>query len=336
MTTKIVTAEGASVGTAATSGSNVGGDTVDLVSKSAGGSVTVASGKQHNGSNSLRFTTAATSDTAILGFNFTDSQTTVAIQFYFMIDALPAAANTIAQIRTASTAVASIIIDATGHPRASYTGGQATLSPTALTPGTLYRFGLTVNLGATGTGDSSVTYAFYVGDSNTATHTTASTALSLGTGTIASCRIGKTSGSEATTIAANYDDFRATTGTFGLLGPEPAASPPTCSAGANQSQLEPWTTVTLSGTDASSGGTIASRLWAQTSGTPTVAITGASTATATFTAPGTLAGTSLTFSYTVTDNASQTASSSTTTAFLPVTERAVLGGVEVPMQIRGN
>lgn len=336
MTSKITTAETGTTGAAVTSGQNVGGDVIDLISKSAGGSITIdaTAGRQHNGSKSLRFTTSATADTAILGFNFADSQATVAVQFYFRFDALPAAANTICQIRNASSGVASIIIDATGKPRASYTGGQGALSTVALTPGTVYRFGLTVNLGATGTGDSSVTYAFYVGDSTTAQHTTTSTGLSLGTGTIASCRIGKTSGSETTTIAANYDDFRATTGTATLLGPESANSAPTANAGPDQTGLEPAATVTLDGSGSSdSDGTIASYTWVQTAGSPTVTLAGTG-ATRTFTAPLTLAGTTLTFGLTVTDNLGASSTQDTmTVTVLPAAERIAIGGVWVPARI---
>lgn len=115
----------------------------------------------------------------------------------------------------------------------------------------------------------------------------------------------------------------------------PSNTPPTVSAGADQANIEPYTTVTLTGTATDPGGTIASRTWRQVSGTPTVTLTGATTATATYKAPGTLNGTTLVFGFTATDDGGATATEDTTThTILPVTERAVIGGVEVPMEIR--
>lgn len=45
---------------------------------------------------------------------------------------------------------------------------------------------------------------------------------------------------------------------------------PTANAGPDQANVEPWSTVTLSGSDSDSDGTVASRAWAQTAGAPTV------------------------------------------------------------------
>jgi hypothetical protein len=121
-----------------------------------------------------------------------------------------------------------------------------------------------------------------------------------------------------------------TDATSSLIGPFPAAASYTASAGADQTNVEPWSTVTLTGTDTGSPTT---RAWTQTGGAPSVTISGASTTTPTFTAPGTIAGTTLTFTYTVSGSGAP-ASSATNVTVLPVTERAVIGGVEVPMQIR--
>lgn len=115
-------------------------------------------------------------------------------------------------------------------------------------------------------------------------------------------------------------------------GAAPPNTPPTVNAGADQINLEPWATVTLTGTDSDGDGTIASRAWAQTGG-PAVSLTG-SGAARTFEAPGTLAGTTLTFQYSATDDDGATATDTMTVTVLPVTERAVIGGVEVPMRIR--
>lgn len=111
---------------------------------------------------------------------------------------------------------------------------------------------------------------------------------------------------------------------------------PTANAGADQSNVEPWSVVTLSGASSSdSDGTVTGYTWTQIAGTA-VTLSG-SGASRTFTAPGSLAGTSLTFRLTVTDDdAATSAADDVTVSVLAATERAVIGGVEVPMQIREN
>lgn len=107
--------------------------------------------------------------------------------------------------------------------------------------------------------------------------------------------------------------------------------PPAANAGVDQI-VEPWSTVTLTGTDSDSDGTVSTRSWTQTGGTPVATLAG-SGATVTFEAPATIAGTTLTFMYSVIDNGGLNASDTMTVTILPVTERAVVGGVEVPMRI---
>jgi hypothetical protein len=109
---------------------------------------------------------------------------------------------------------------------------------------------------------------------------------------------------------------------------------PTANAGADQSNVKPYSTVTLDGSGSSdSDGTITTYSWSQTGGSPTVSLSG-SGATRTFTAPGTLSGTVLTFSLTVTDNdgANSTANTMTVTVAL-VPERLMVGGVWIPAKI---
>lgn len=85
--------------------------------------------------------------------------------------------------------------------------------------------------------------------------------------------------------------------------------PPTANAGADQTVASGAATVTLTGTDSDPDGVIASRQWAQTSGTA-VTLSGATTATASFTAP--VGPDTLVFSYTVTDDDGATATDSVT------------------------
>jgi hypothetical protein len=115
--------------------------------------------------------------------------------------------------------------------------------------------------------------------------------------------------------------------------PPPTNSPPVVDAGAVQQNVEPYATVLLSASEFDIDGTIVTRLWQQTAG-DAVSLTGAGTLQATFTAPATIAGETLGFTYTATDNNGAATTDTTSVQVLGVTERAVIGGVEVPMQIR--
>lgn len=157
------------------------------------------------------------------------------------------------------------------------------------------------------------------------------TALDLGASSPAHCRIGRPT-STVSTYTATFDDVAFRTGSSTLIGPSVSNVAPTANAGTDQTAVEPWATVTLSGTDSDSDGTVASRLWAKTTGSA-VTLTNAATATATFTAPPSIAGETMTFSYTVTDNGGLTGTDSVNVTVLPVTERAAIGGVEVPMRV---
>jgi hypothetical protein len=87
--------------------------------------------------------------------------------------------------------------------------------------------------------------------------------------------------------------------------------PPVANAGPDQT-IDEDATVTLDGSGSTDGQGIASYMWTQTAGTPTVTLTNPNTATPTFTAPdvGTT-GASLTFQLTVTDTGGLTGSNTT-------------------------
>jgi hypothetical protein len=130
-----------------------------------------------------------------------------------------------------------------------------------------------------------------------------------------------------------FDDFTVAVGPGFLTQSVFVNQPPSASAGSNQSSIEPWSTVNLIGTDSDGDGTVVTRTWRQVSGTPAVTLSGTGT-TRTYTAPATIAGTDLVFGYQVTDDVGAlSAESSTTHTILPVTERAVIGGAEVPARL---
>lgn len=113
-----------------------------------------------------------------------------------------------------------------------------------------------------------------------------------------------------------------------------SAAPPTPNAGAAQTGVEPWATVTLdaSASTAAAGTSIAGYTWTQIAG-PTVAIVGAG-AKVTFEAPGTTAGTTLTFRVTVTNNTGGSATDTVDVTVLGATEFQAVGGAWIPLRTR--
>jgi len=88
---------------------------------------------------------------------------------------------------------------------------------------------------------------------------------------------------------------------------------PTVVTNGNQTNIATGATVTLSATGSSdSDGTIATRLWEQISGTPTVTLTNSTSAVATYTAPDLSSNANLTFRITLTDNDGATSTATVT------------------------
>lgn len=326
---KILTAEGVANGTALVTGGSYGGDPVDVVAKTAGGGMVVsnAAGKMGRGSNSVRVTTAAATDTAVARFAVPSSPH-IAAAFTYVADATPAVNTVIGSLRHASGAIIQIILNASGTLRFSDAAG----ADLWVTPGALPAGVPRIAVYADRT--SSVVKMRVYANSTTTTPTYSQdvTGANLGTADFAAAQIGKST--TTAVLNAHYDDFRVSTTATDVLPPEGASNTaPTANAGLDQTGVEPWNPVVLTGSDSDSDGTVTGRAWAQTAGSPTVTLTG-SGASRTFTAPGTVAGTTLTFTYTVTDSGGATASDPMTVTVLPATERAVIGGVEVAMQVR--
>lgn len=99
---------------------------------------------------------------------------------------------------------------------------------------------------------------------------------------------------------------------------------PTANAGSDQN-VGNDRPVTLSGSGTDSDGSIASYLWVQTGGTPTVTLTNANQATATFTAPAAVT-TALTFQLTVTDNEGATATDTVVINVAPLPTAVTVSG----------
>lgn len=127
-------------------------------------------------------------------------------------------------------------------------------------------------------------------------------------------------------------------GSGSQIGSWPTNVTPTAAAGSDQSNIEPYSTVTLDGSSSfDPDGTIASYNWSVVSTTNGAAVPtlSGSGATRTFKAPGALLGTDVTCRLTVTDNLGSTSpQDDVIISVLPVTERWVTGGVEVPVEVQ--
>jgi hypothetical protein len=102
----------------------------------------------------------------------------------------------------------------------------------------------------------------------------------------------------SSTSTLQFDRLRGASEPFGIGGADPLVA----NAGADQNDVEPYSTITLTGS-ATGGTSPFSYSWVQTAGSPTVTLSG-SGASRTFTAPALLNGTTLTFQVTVTDSVS--------------------------------
>jgi hypothetical protein len=175
-------------------------------------------------------------------------------------------------------------------------------SASGLSINTYYRVEIRVQCGTSG--NATMSGAYYVGDSTTPVETF-SVATATTTATIISVHLGKqqTAANNPSTLHTWYDDFAIDDAPTGLIGPwvNPGNGAPIADAGLMQTNVEPFTTVTLNGS--SSHDPDADTLtyaWTQTVG-PAVTLLNATTATPSFVAPATLPGTTLTFQLIVND-----------------------------------
>lgn len=250
---------------------------------------------------------------------------------YFRLNTLPSNAQTLYNIQ--NTAFASMAnINITSGNLLTVTDSAGTIlftSSQAVTAATWYRVELQVIAGATAT-TGTVNFQYYVGDSTTAEETSSTNTANTTTVNAYRAQLGKIN--SGSTLDANFDSFAYAHSTSVPIGPYSAANAlPTCSAGNDMVDVEPWTLQTLVGADNDPDGTIAVRAWRQISGS-TVTLSGTGS-TRTYTAPGTLAGTTLVFGYQVTDDQGGLSVEDTVTHIvLGATDRAVISGVEVPMR----
>lgn len=162
------------------------------------------------------------------------------------------------------------------------------------------------------------TFTVYTGDTATVLATVSGT---VGTAHDA-IRIGDTA--NVTNRPARRIDDIVVTDTATTVGPVAGGGSPTVSAGSDQVDVEPYSTVTLTASSSE-----ASVVWTQLTGT-SVTLSG-SGLVRTFTAPGTLAGETLTFRASATNGS--TVTDDVAVSVLQVNERVVRSGAQVPFRI---
>jgi hypothetical protein len=213
-------------------------------------------------------------------------------------------------------------------------GANLATSASALSANTAYVVEYQVAPGAS-TSTGTIYVQFYtVASPGTLLINYASTTANAGTTNVLRGQLGEHS--SVNSLDVTFDDIKYALGTLTAVGPPGANSTPTANAGSNQINIEPWDTVHLDGTGSSDPdvGDTLTYAWSQSAGTAAT-LSDSTAAQPTIIAPATIAGDTLTFSLVVTDNHGATSSADTVDiTVLSVTERAVIGGVEVPLRVQ--
>lgn len=257
--------------------------------------------------------------------------------FYVRISALPTADLNILRISDSSdTTSMQLIIRPSGALRA-YSRGSISrwTSTTTLSTGTWYRIGVYMDAGTSAT-DGALRAAYFTGDATTATEDSGLISginIADAVGVLNYFRLSKdTTNSYSGDLAFDTAIIKTDTDAVQTFAPYGNAAP-TASAGSAQSNIEPGTTVTLTGSGTDSDGSIAAYAWTQTGGSPSVTLAGASSASCSFTAPFTMSGTTLTFQLMVTDNQGGTGTDTVTVGVLRATEFVRISGAWQPRQL---
>lgn len=323
-------AEGGTNGTTVTTGNSGGTSGTAFAQVTITGAPTCAFSSAVKAHGSLAYHLSGVSgDVAKLYLGSTASSA-AAVRVYMYLTSLPSAAQTLVQTQdSAFAAPVNININGTNNLFITNAAGSTVYTaPSALAAATWYRLELQTVKGTT-TSNGTISFQYYAGDSTTALGSFTSSTTNTGTNNSLRLVVGKQNSTP--TLDAYFDDLAYdTTSTPIGVYTAPANQAPTANAGPDQADIEPYTTVSLSGTDSDSDGTVVTRTWRQISGT-SVSLSG-SGASRTYTAPGTIAGDTLVFGYKVTDNDGTDSLEDTVShTILPVTERAAIGGSEVPV-----
>lgn len=294
-----VTFEGQTSGTTVTTAnSDDFGDKIIDALVGTGGAATYDNTHTAKGALSLRFTPSSTAS-YYARYELENGFTAFAVRFYVYITGLPSATVNFPTriLNTAAGNMIQVLMLTDGRLRTQSSDGATTLATTTgtLAVNTMYR--IEFQGSGLGTAATTVSLQAFAGDSTTPiTGMDITTTGFTTTGTGRYVAIGKSS--TATVAEHWFDALSAASGTSTPLGPAPAA-------------------------------THIYRVVSVTNGSAPVL--GGAGATRTFHAPGLIPGTVITIGYKANDAASETQLPVTV---LPVTERAVTGGAEVPAELQ--
>lgn len=307
------------------------GDSACVTPVTNGGSIQFTGTTPLRGLKSLLFTPPSGS-TIYLPYTDSADHVTGALRFNFRLTGYPSATCDFPWriVNSSGATLISAQMTSTGLLRLS--AGSSAQMTTAVPLNTSCRIEAQYSTITSGTG--TVNMQFF----NTLSGASAADSIgltSLGLATQArGIRIGKILA--APTLAAfRVDDVKWVTGNATAIGPY--VVPPVAVAGNDQIGVEAFKTVTVVGTDQDDDGTVVTRTWrvvSTTNGVSAPTLSGTGT-TRTFKAPGTLTGTDIVLGYKVTDNdALDSLEDTMTVSVFPAAERAIMGGVQVPMEVQ--
>jgi len=311
--------------------SGTSGDAVAILQAGTGDGVYAAAAALRGGKGAL--VTGILNDTFTMVMSNTSDVSGTA-QIYFRIPSYPSVGGAFFRLRSSTGNIAIFTIGTTGIVSIQNSAGTTLKnfnSNTGLALNTIYRIQLQA------TPNASTTAGFIAGqlyddsdvliDSYSASNVNAGTTLDVQT-----AQTGKTvTGSDG--FSLHIDELAFGTGSVSEIPPVSAGAnqAPTVNAGGDQVDIRPYATVTLTAIASDPDGTTPTVTWVQTSGSPSVTLSG-SGAIQTFVAPATRSGYTLTFQATA-DDGFLTATDTVNIVVIPQAEWAVSSGSEVPMQI---
>lgn len=314
--------DGANVTVANSGGAS--GNPANTVSISAGGTDTIkySNFRPTHGALgfALNYTAGSTGATRIM-WNLGVSEANRFVWTFYVADmvTLPTVTEDLGGIRHSAGNVCIVNIGADGKlilTDAAGAGISASRAPSVFPTGTAVRVEVAATKGTTTT-NGKLEYAYYLGNSTTAVYTWSSATVNAGVNNITDVFIGRSTG-RAENRTIYYDSVQGQTLASGWNGPfVPVANAPTANAGPDLTSVEPYTTVTINGSqsrDNNTGGTITSYNITQTAG-PAVTLSGSGPIW-TYEAPSSWTGTALTFSLTVTNNAGVTSPADAATHYI--------------------
>jgi hypothetical protein len=281
MAALINTAEGGANGTSVTTANSAGtsGDAFTAIAKPTGSSVEFSTSASADGSLGYNITTTS-AVAAYLAWSSMPAATRWVGAFKFKLLSMPTTTLTISRFKGVNTAAASLGITTAGKLQLynnAGTGISATLFTTVLSANTTYRIEYAITPGATST-SGAAEIALYTNNGSTAIETQSVTGQNFdgAAGPISQFRVGQiVAGTwNGTTY---FDTIRVQDLSTGFIGPYSSGA--TVSAGSNQTNIEPWSTVTLTATSSSGSAT-----WSRVSG-PNPTLLGSGALTRTFEAP---------------------------------------------------